>query len=382
MGHKLFQGRLYVPFSSTENYRFKIDQREAFYSPTLTHHPTGELQSLLNGVITMLDRIMQLSPQEIGQAAPHEQTAEETRVIATNTSTRVTFTGTGIDSGDDAKKTAMYEALMAHGDDDVTVGISSTQARDEKEFNAMLKSTGFALTDKEAGFDPDKPETMYSVKGNKSGLAIESFSSTRDNANRINLPAVADAMSKIFLAIAGNPVLIQAIGPVQLVELLNQIIATSGVPQEFRLKGKPMEGQPAEQQAQQVGEMLKQFAGKVQELVAGKQQETLQLAQQQTTQIVGQAVQAVAQQVQQKAAEGAATAAAGMQQVAQQAAPAIQAAQQAVVAAAQKISELERVSAQQQQEIQSLNQAFQQLMEAQPGAVPSVQAEKWLALVS
>lgn len=373
LGQKLHNGRLFVPFSSTENYRFKHDQREAFYSPVLTHHPTGELQSLLNGVISMLDRIMQLSPQEIGQAAPHEQTAEETRVIATNTSTRVTFTGTGIDSGDDAKKTAMYEAMMAHADDNVVVGITSTLAADQKDFDAMLKSVGFELTDKDAGFDPDKPEHMYSVKGNKTALAIESFASTRDNGNRINLPAVADAMSKIFLAIAQNPVLIQSIGPQQLVELLNQIIQTSGVAQEFRLKGKPMADLPMEQQAQaqqqqvaQVQQMFKDFAEKVQGLVVGKQQETLQLAAQQTTQIVGQAMQAAQQQTAAAVAQGGQQ----LQQSLAQAGPAIQAAQEAAQVAAQKLGEHEQVIAQQQQEIQSLNQAVQQLTELMQGAAP------------
>lgn len=359
LGQKMLNGRLFIPFSSTENYRFKIDQREALYSPALTHHPTSESQSLINGVLTMLDRIMQLSPQEVGQAAPHEQTAEETRVIAGNTSTRVTFTGTGLDSGDYAKKVVLYDGLMAYADDDITVGITSSFATTQPEFDKLLKAVGFELTDKEASFDPNEPERMYEVKGNKSGLSIESFASTRDNVNRINLPAVADAMSKIFIAIAGNPVLIQAIGPMQLVELLNQIIVSSGVPQEFRLRGQAVTGTPDEQ-VNKTAEMMKQFAEQVKQLVAQKQQETLQASAQQTTQIVGQAMQAAQQQTAAVVAQGAQAASAQLQQ----AGPAIQAAQEALVAAGQKQQQLEQVVAQQQQEIVSLNQAVQQLTEA------------------
>ena len=353
LGQKILNGRMFIPFSSTENFRFKIEQREAFFSPQLTHHNTAELANLISGVLNMLDRIMQLSPQEIGQAAPHEQTAEETRVIAGNTSTRVTFTGSGIDAGDIAKKTILYDALMAHADDDITVNVTSAFADTKEEFDKLLKAVGFELTDKEAGFDPDHPETMYQVKGNKSSLQIEEFSSTRDNANRINLPAIADAMSKIFLAVSGNPILIQAIGPQQLVELLNQIIVTSGLPQEFRLRGKPLPDQSPDQQAQGVAETLKKFAVQIQQLVAQKQQETLQLAGQQTQQVVGQAMQAAQQQAQQTAAQGAAAIA---QQV-QQATPAIQAAQQGIQLAGQKL-------AQHEQEIDSLNQAVAQLTEA------------------
>jgi hypothetical protein len=359
LGQKMLNGRLFIPFSSTENYRFKIDQREALYSPALTHHPTSESQALINGVLTMLDRIMQLSPQEVGQAAPHEQTAEETRVIAGNTSTRVTFTGSGLDSGDYAKKVVLYDGLMAHADDDIVVGITSSFASTQEEFDKLLKAVGFELTDKEASFDPNEPERMYEVKGNKAGLAIESFASTRDNVNRINLPAVADAMSKIFIAIAGNPVLIQAIGPVQLVELLNQIIVSSGVPQEFRLRGQAVTGTP-EEQVNKTAEMMKGFAEQVKQLVAEKQQETLQASAQQTTQIVGQAMQAAQQQTAAVVAQGAQAASAQLQQ----AGPAIQAAQEALVAAGQKQQQLERVVARQQQEIVSLNQAVQQLTEA------------------
>lgn len=353
LGQKLLNGRMFIPFSSTENYRFKVEQREAFFSPQLTHHNTAELANLVNGVLNMLDRVMQLSPQEIGQAAPHEQTAEETRVIAGNTSTRVTFTGTGIDSGDNAKKTVLYEAMMAHADDEITANVTSSFASTKEEFDKLLTAVGFKLTDKDAGFDPDRPDMMYQVTGNKNALRIEEFSSTRDNTNRINLPAIADAMSKIFLAIAGNPILIQAIGPQQLVELLNQIIVTSGIPQEFRLRGKAIEAQPPEQQGAAVADMMKKFAEQVQQLVAQKQAETLQLSAKQTEQIVGGAMQAAQQKAQETAAQGAAA----VGQQLQQAAPAIQAAQQAAQAATGKL-------AQHDQEIDSLNQAVAQLTQA------------------
>lgn len=347
LGQKMKNGRVFIPFSSLENYRIKQDQREAFFSPQLTHHNTSELATLINGILNMLDRIMQLSPQEIGQAAPHEQTAEESRIIAGNTSTRVILTGTGIDEADHAKKTALYEATMAHADDDVTVGVTSVFASSKEEFDKLLESVGFAFTDKEKGFDPDQPQMMYTVSGNKSALAMESFASTRDNTNRINLPAIADAMSKLFLAVAGSDVIMQTIGPQQLIELLNQILVTSGMPQEFRLKGKDISKLPQEQQAQETAEMLKGFAAEIQKLVATKQQETIQVAAQQTAQIVDQVVGQAVQAIQQQMAQAVA-------QVAQATAPAIQQAQQAAAGLAQKVAEHDL-------EIQSLNQGLGQV---------------------
>lgn len=359
LGQKLANGRPFIPFSSTENYRMKTDQREAFYSPQFTHHSTGELAQLITGILSMLDRIMQLSPQEIGQAAPHEQTAEETRVIAGNTSTRVTFTGTGVDSAMYAKKVALYDAFMAHADDNIEVGVSSVFAATKEEFDKLLKAVGFDLVDREQGFDPNKPEMMYRVKGPKKSLTtLETFASTRDNNDRINLPSIADAMSKLFIAVANNPLLIQAIGPQQLIELLNQIIVTSGVPQEFRLKAQSVQGNP-QQQTEQMQGLLTQFAAQIKTLVDQKQQETLAAAQQQTTQIVGQAVGQAVQGVQAVQAQG--------QQVAQVAAQAVQQGQQTAAVMGQQL-------AKQEQEIKSLNQALAQLnqvvSEALQGAVP------------
>lgn len=141
---------------------------------------------------------------------------------------------------------------------------------------------------------------MRKVKGDKSHLILETFASTRDARNRIDNPQIADAMSKIFLAIAGNPVLIQSIGSVQLVELLNQIVVAAGLPKEFKLRGKKIDtNAPPEEQANQVGNLITEFSKQVKEAIGQAQQQTLQAAGEQTTQIVSQALQAAGQQTSQ-----------------------------------------------------------------------------------
>jgi hypothetical protein len=364
LGQKMYNGRLFIPYSGTETLRMKVDQREAFYVPPFSHHQTGEVATLISGVLSMLDRVMQLSPQEIGQAAQHEQTAEETRVISQNTSTRVTFTGSFIDDGDYAKKVAIYDATMAHADDEVTVGISSSLAATDAEFKKLLDSVGFTIQD-DTTYDPENPDAMRSVKGKKSALKLESFASTRDASDRIDNPAIADAMSKIFLAVANNPVLIQAIGPMQLVELLNQIITTTGLPKEFKLKGKQVDlnaGQ--EEQASQVQGMLKEFAGQIQQLVASKQQETLQIAGQQAEQAAQQAAGQVAQVIGQQ-----------VQQVAQQAEAAGQQTAQALQAQQAKIEELGQAIDQLTQVIDAAQAGMGMLAQpAPPPMVPPVPA--------
>ena len=308
-GDKYYGGREFIPYSSVQDYRFKEDRREAFFTPTLTHHNTSEISQLISGMLDMLDRIMQLSPQEIGQAASHEQTAEESRIIAQNTSTRVAFTGSFRDSAIYAKKVMLYDAMMAYADDDITVGISTSLAATEEEFKKLIKSVGLTIDD-DSTYDPESPDAMRTVKGKKSAIMLESFASTRDAANRINTPALADAMSKIFIAISNNPVLVQSIGAVQLVELLNQIILASGLPREFRLKGSKVDTTAgAEEQQGQLNELITQFAEQVKQSIGESQQQTIQAAGEQTQQIVGQALQQVAGQIgEQLTAIGEATA--------------------------------------------------------------------------
>lgn len=293
-GFKLYGKRIFIPFNSTVNYKTKTDQREAFFSPQLTRHVTGELSTLIAGVLNMLDRIMQLSPQEVGQAAQHEQTAEETRVVAGNTSTRVEFTAGFIEAGNYAKKKMLYDALMAHADDEITVGITSVWADTPEEFKKLLDKVGLTISD-DTDYDPKKPEAMYTAKASKSAMKIEDFASTRDGKDRISNPAIADAMSKIFTAVAGNQIITQSIGTQQLIELLNQIITVSGLPKEFKLRGADIkaESSPEDQQGQ-MQEMLKALAQQTQQLVAQSQQETLAASAQQTQQIVGEAMQQIA----------------------------------------------------------------------------------------
>jgi hypothetical protein len=338
-GHKQLDGRVFIPFSSTQNYRKKMDQQEAFYSPQLTHHNTAELAQLISGVLNMLDRIMQLSPQEVGQSATHEQTAEESRIIAGNTSTRVSFTGSFIDDGDYAKKVMLYDALMAYGDEEITVGISSAFAATEEEFKKLIDSVGLTISDKSA-YDPQNPDAMPSVTAKKSALRIETFASTRDGENRINNPAIADAMSKIFLSIANNPILIQSVGTVQLIELLNQIVVSAGLPKEFRLRGKNIDtNAPAADQQKEMSQVLTQFAEQVKQSIEASQAATLKAAGEQTQQVVAEAAQGIAQQV----------------------APAIQQVSQQMSPLAEGVAQANQDNQIQQQQINELAKAVAQL---------------------
>lgn len=265
-GERALRGKTFIPYSKTKNIRQQIDHTDnAFESPQLTRHNTSEQAALLRGIIDLLDRMLVLSSQEIAQSAPHEQTAEEIRTINATTSTRLDFTGSFIDRGIFATKKMVYEAYMVHGEDDFVAQISSDYADTEAEFKKILDDLDLEL-DEDEDDGPSKTTTRRTVKGKKKSLALELFASTRDAANRIDNPGIAAAMSQIFTAIARNEVLIAALGPEQLVSLLNQIVQVAGLPKEFQLKATANNGQPGQQQIKELQDQLLQFAEQVKKL--------------------------------------------------------------------------------------------------------------------
>ena len=301
LGQKTFSGNLYLPFSGTENMRSRINEKGAFHQPQFARHNTAEIATLINGVLLMLDRMIQVAPQEVGQAASHEQTAEESRIVERNTSTRVSFTASFIKDGNHAKKKMLYDGNMAHSDDDITANISSSLAQTEEEFKSLAKSLGLTIDDG-PDFNPNDPQSTHTVSGKKSAMALEEFSTVRDGQDRINTPAIADAMSKIFTAVAGNEALVMGVGVPQLVELLNQIIITSGLPKEFKLRGSNIDlNAGAEEQSKQFSKLIEDFSAQVKKALDESQQQTLAAAAEQTNQAITQVATALSQQVQQVA---------------------------------------------------------------------------------
>ena len=299
LGMKQFSGNMFIPFSSEEQQKFFDDKGSAIYQPVIARHNTAEIANCIMGVLSMLDRTMQLSPQEVGQAASHEQTAEESRIIASNTSTRVSFTGSGIDAGDYAKKKLLHDANQAYADDQINAGISTSYDVDSPEFKAVAKELGLEIDKETREYARGNPNGTIKLKAPKTAMQLEDFASTRDKSERIDNAGVAAAMSQVFQAVAGSEALVQSIGARQLVDLLNQIIVVAGLPKEFRLQGKDIDmSAGSQEQAAQMQQMMAGFAEQVKQLVDQKQQETVQIATQASQQMVSQAINAVGTELQ------------------------------------------------------------------------------------
>ena len=286
LGKKLYVETTFIPYSARSAMMAGKDIKEAFIP---VNFPRLDTTAILNGirvVLDMMERILVMSSQEIGAAAAHIQTAEETRVIQSSTSNRLNFTASYDDDADLAWKKQLYDALMAYGEEEVYAQIEAVATT--ADAMKVLGDLGFTV--EEEGDAGKNTKTL--VKGSKAALQYETFASTRDSGERINNVALANAMVQLLQVIFTNPLIFSAVGPAQAVKLINQVMALGGFFEEFRLQTMPG-ASPEEQNAkaqEEVGKMLAQLK----QVLEKEMSQTVGAA----TQPLGQALQQLAQQIQ------------------------------------------------------------------------------------
>lgn len=258
MGRRRYSGVPFIPFNSRQARMAGNDIDAAFKTVEFPLHDTSAIANALNTILSILERVLVLSAQEVGQAASHEQTAEETKNLSTNTLTRVNFTGSGVDEGLDAWKRQLYKASRSFLDDDVS-GQASLNVPGAKE---ALEHLGFKV--KESGEKTPKDVLRkVEVLAKMSKLELDGFISTREGVDRTNNLQLAQAMGQVLQPILANERLFLTIGEEQIVELINQFSVLLGMPKDFKLMVKEGAGEEnrMEMLANEVKKMAEQIKG-------------------------------------------------------------------------------------------------------------------------
>jgi hypothetical protein len=229
MGEQWYRNVVNILPASFKKYFQKqgSDPRASVVSHKFPMGDTGQIIMSMNTVLDVLERVLVMSSQEVGQAASHEQTREEVRNISQNTSTRVEFTALGIDAERDAWKKQLYNYLMAYGQGEFWAQVPMEEEIDEE----TLKKLGFTYQTK---YNP-KTRNAYVHAENKTAIAYESFASDRDGLDRVDDVQTASAMTAFLDKIIANPNLFAALGVDQIIQMLNQIARFAGFPRDFKL---------------------------------------------------------------------------------------------------------------------------------------------------
>jgi hypothetical protein len=249
-GEKLFRSLNFMPFSSRQNKFAQSDVREAFNSVRFTALDTNGIVGAMKQIIDMLERLLVISSQEIGQVAAHEQTAEEVRTIANTTTTRLSFTASAVDDAMLAWKEQLYRGLMAYGEDEIYATISSDYTAEQ------IQKLGFTVEEE----DEDRAG-LIRVRGQKTALDLEVIGSYRDSLDRISDNSMAAALTQLYQIVVSDPEIKQSVGVDQILDVVNQIGTMLGLPKDFNLK--KIEGAGQEQQAEQMAAVAEEIRNSI-----------------------------------------------------------------------------------------------------------------------
>lgn len=273
-GELLFRGLNFVGFDSMKNNRAGWDVDKALHEVNFQAKDVAPMFQEITTILGILERMLQLSAQEAGQAASHQQSKEEVQMTGAATSNRVMYTGSFIDDGIDAWKRQLYDASQAYMDDEVEAMVPS----DIPDIEEHLETLGFTLSGAIQG------EGKKMVKGSKKAIKLDAFASSGKGPERKNEQQTAQVMMQAVSAVAANQQLAQAVGPKTLLKIIQQAAILAGADKDFRLR--------PDQKAQL--DALNQMA---QQIIADATQAATQKVEQDVTKPVAQEIAAIQAQV-------------------------------------------------------------------------------------
>lgn len=195
-------------------------------SKELSSGISQSLQSLFQ-LLNLVERLMILSPQELGQAAEREISATEVSEITNSTNTIYAFISEGIDEMRAAAKKILYEHL---------VSCSTT------EFNVPVKQRFTAKSIREAGLeiedtgDQDELPKGRNIVGSPTNLVHEYLFSARDGAERQRDTQAAQTLGQLVQQILSLPDMAKTLGKERIFNIFNEIFRMSGVGHDLKLE--------------------------------------------------------------------------------------------------------------------------------------------------
>lgn len=209
-------------------------------------------------LLSMVERLEAMSPQEQGQPAPREISATESNLIAGTTESVFSFISNSRDEYRAAQKIIVYESYMAKGNQQLRVPVLSRFSP------AVIKAAGFEVVSEEAldaqGL-PIVPEkaAKYTVIGTKQRLLHDYIFTSRDGAERSSNTQAASTLTQL-LNVLKDPIILQGLGKEKLYEIINAIIRQSGSGLDVFLEVPEGEDDSfGPDQSQQMQEIIKQL---------------------------------------------------------------------------------------------------------------------------
>lgn len=187
--------------------------------------------SALGQLLNLADRLLVLSPNELGQPNQREVSAREVQEISTSTQSVYSFINQGPREQTAAQKKLVFEALMCCGTERIRVPVEGRYTL------KVIKAAGFSLDGLE-GDDADDLQIVPSrapILGSLRNLDYEYYFDSRDGSERVLNTQGAQVVMQLMQAILQSPVA-NAVGPQPIIDMLNLAIRMSGAPINFQIQ--------------------------------------------------------------------------------------------------------------------------------------------------
>jgi len=202
-------------------------------------------------LMQLVERMIAMSPAEMGQPAPREISATEVTMMAQSTTTVFSFISDGIDTFREAKKIVQYESLIACGEQTMVVPVINRYTAD------VIEQAGFKIYG-----DINVSEVsreIQTITGKVQNLQHTFVFTSRDGAERPQNVKAGQNLVQLLQILAGDPEIRQALGKERLYSLINEIGRMSGAKFDIKLEPgeenafppPPQEGQPPPPENQQ-----------------------------------------------------------------------------------------------------------------------------------
>lgn len=184
----------------------------------------------LGQLLNLADRLLVLSPNELGQPNPREVSSREVQEISTSTQSMYSFINQGPREQTAAMKKLVFESLMCCGTENFRVPVEGRYTME------VVKAAGFEV----GGGASDKIDFQWipsktPVLGNLKNLDYEYLFDTRDGSERVLNTQGAQVIQQL-MQMLGQSGLMKALGPEPIVDLMNLVIRMSGAPTNFQIE--------------------------------------------------------------------------------------------------------------------------------------------------
>lgn len=216
-------------------------------------------------LITLAERMQQMSAAESGQSEPREISATQTNVIANTTQTIYSSISDAIDSFREAKKRIIYESTVMCAKGEIRTPVKNRYTK------ATIASANLQSIDSEDE-DTVYPAKRRTIIGSPKALVHQYIFSSRDGSERPVNTQAANTMTQLIGYTLAVPEIAKSLGREKLYSMFNEVFRLSGSGFDLNLELMEGEGdafgenemQVLKQTIEQYGQILQQMAQQTQ----------------------------------------------------------------------------------------------------------------------